>query len=95
LVVVVVDLVGWVMQEQVLPLQQVLAMVVTDLWELVLQLLVQHVGAGMDIDAVADADAAIDADADRRKMVWSFPLKVLEIMLLDLWWLKCMEDVEL
>ena len=44
-----------------------------------LQLLVQHVGTDMDTDE--DADAATDADADRRKMVWSFPLKVLEIML--------------
>ena len=45
-----------------------------------LQLLVQHVGTDMD----TDEDAATDADADRRKMVWSFPLKVLEIMLFDI-----------
>lgn len=66
----VVALVGWMKQEQVVPLQQVFAMVVTVL-ELMLQLLVQY----------ADVNAYLGVD--RRKMVWSFPFKVFEIMVFD------------
>lgn len=69
--------VGRMKQEQIFPLQQVWAMVVTTLLLQLLLFLVQHA----DADVGTDNDADTHLGADRRKMVWRFPLlKVFEII---------------